>query len=297
MRLLVALGALWLFVATLPAMAQLQVSAQTERSHFLLYERVDVLVSILNNSGMDIVLDNNEGHPWLSFLLSRHDAPNYMPVRQERQANFAPLTLKAGETKILRVNLTPIFSFREEGDYRASAVIDLPGQDQIISDFVPFSVTKGQTIWSESRPVEGSTRVYSLLRFSPSSDRTQLYLRVEDPSENIVYANIGLGEVVALLPPDVYFDPQGNIHVLHPFALGTYAYTRADSNGKILVQRVFKTVQEIPPRLHKMDDGNVIVWGGQEQNPDQAREKLSNGQVGAKPAAQPTSTTVPDMPQ
>lgn len=298
MRLLAAIGALWLFATALPALAQLQVSAQTQRSQFLLYERVDLLVTILNNSGTDILLDNNEGRPWLSFLLTRHTGPNYMPVRQERQASFQPLTIKAGETKILKINLTPLFSFRSEGDYRASAVIDLPGQDQILSDFVPFSVTTGQTLWSESRPVDGSQRTYSLIRFVPSSDRTEIFLRVEDPSENIVYANIGLGEMVSLVTPEVFFDPEGNLHILHPFALGSYAYTRTDPDGKIQLQRVFKTAMEIPPRLHKMDDGNVIVLGGLEQNPDQPREKLSTGQVGAsQPSASGGPATLPPMPQ
>jgi hypothetical protein len=186
--------------------------------------------------------------------------------------------LKVGETKTLRVNLTPLFSFREEGDYKAAAVIDLPGEGQIISDAVPFTVLRGRQVWSETRPVEGSQRAYSLIRFSPQPDVTDLYLRVEDPSENIVYANLGLGEVVAYIDPEVFFDPQGNIHVMQPIAMGTYLYTRADPSGKILHQGIFKTFQAIRPRLTKMEDGNVIVAGGLEENSNAPREKLSDGQ-------------------
>jgi len=295
MRHLAALGALCFLAASSLASAQVQVSAQTERTDFLLYERVDLLVTVANVGESDLILDNTEGHPWLSFLVSKH---NRLPVRQEREGTFKPVTLKVGETKTLRINLTPLFSFREEGDYKAAAVIDLPGEGQIISDGVPFTVLRGRQVWSQTRPVEGSERVYSLIRFSPESDRTNLYLRVEDPSENIVYANLSLGEVVAYIDPDVFFDPQGNIHVMQPIAMGTYLYTRADPSGKILHQGIFKTFQTIPPRLAKLEDGNVIVVGGLEENPNVARETLSEGlknaqgQVEKKPDA-PTTEPSP----
>jgi hypothetical protein len=288
MRYLAALGTLCFLATSSLASAQLQVSAQTERSDFLLYERVDLIVTLANAGESNIVLDNSAGHPWLSFLVSKH---NRLPVRQERQSTFKPISLKVGETKTLRINLTPLFSFREEGDYKAAAVIDLPGQGQIISDGVPFVVLRGRQVWSQSRSVDGSERIYSLVRFSPQPDRTKLYLRVEDPSENTVLANLALGEVVAYIDPEVFFDPQGNIHVMQPIALSTYLYTRADTSGKILHQGVFKTFQSIRPRLTKMEDGNVIVMGGIEENPNEPRENLSegqktaNGQIEQKPTA------------
>ncbi|HEY0342219.1 MAG TPA: hypothetical protein VGC34_15545, partial [Steroidobacteraceae bacterium] len=213
MRLLAALGVLcvggffYLATGTL-ATAQVQASVQTERSNFLLFERVDLLITITNVSDTDIMLDNTEGHPWLSFLVSKL---NNMPVRPERNATFKALPLKVGESKTLRVNLTPLFLFRDEGDYKASAVIDLPGAGQIISDTTPFTVVNGHTVWSQTRPVNDAQRVYSLIRFSPDSDTTGLYLRIEAPSENIVYANYSIGNVVAYIDPDVYFDPDGNL--------------------------------------------------------------------------------------
>jgi len=276
MRQLAALGALCFLATGSLASAQIQVSAQTARSDFLLYERVDLLVTVANAGENDLILNNNEGHPWLSFLVSKH---NNLPVPQERQGTFKPVTLKVGESKTLRINLTPLFSFREEGEYKAAAVIDLPGEGQIITDSVPFTVLRGRQVWSQTRPVDGSQRVYSLIRFSPQPDLTKLYLRVEDPSENVVFANLALGDLVAYIDPEVFFDPQGNIHVMQPISMGTYLYTRADPSGKVLHQGVFKTFQLIRPRLTKMEDGNVIVVGGLEDDPDAPRERLSDGQT------------------
>lgn len=285
-RWLAAFGVLWFVAAGSQAMAQIQVTAQTERTDYLLYERLDLIVTIQNMGDTDLVLDNNEGHPWLSFLVSKHAQHNHLPVRQERKGDFEPVNLKVGESKTLRINITPYFSFREEGDYEAAAVVDLPGQGQIISDSAPFTVLDGRKIWSQSRPVDGSQRVYSLLRFSPQPDHTKLYLRVEGPTENIVYANLALGEMASYVDPGVQFDPQGNIHILQPVALGTYLYTRADQDGKVLHQNIFKTFHEIPPRLAKVEDGNVTVVGGLQENPNAPRERLSDAQDVKKPASQ-----------
>lgn len=275
MRFPAALG-LFLFLASASlALAQVSVDAQMDRSNFLLYERVDLLVTVTNTSESDIVLDNNEGHPWLGFVVSKHDK---LPVRPERQALFKPLTLKQGESKTLRINLTPLFSFRDEGSYTAQAVIDLPGAGDLVSQEVPFNVLHGKQIWSQQRPIAGSERVYSLLRFESKPDTTELYLRVEDPNENVVYANIGLGPIEAYVDPQVYFDPQGNIHVLHLISMSTYLYTRADPQGKVVHQGVFKTFQTIPPRLRQMADGNVFVAGGLEETQQTERESLSAGQ-------------------
>ena len=284
MRYLAALGALCFLAGTSLATAQIQVGAQTERSDFLLYERVDLHVTITNVGDSDLVLDNNEDRPWLSFLVSKH---NRLPVRPERQASFKPITLKAGETKTLKVDLTPLFSFREEGQYSAAAVINLPGQGDIVSDTVPFSILPGRMVWTRTKPVEGHPRIYSLLRFSQTPDTTDLYLRVEDPAANLILANVSMGEVVAYIDPEVFFDPKGNIHIMQPVAMSTYLYTRADPDGKIIHQGIFKTFQEVPPHLTKLEDGNVIVVGGLEENPNAPRETLSQGQRSSTAANKP----------
>jgi hypothetical protein len=280
--LLSALGYLALISA--PLQAQVQVSAQTERTNYLLYERVDLLVTVQNMGDTALVLDNNEGHPWLSFLVSKH---NRLPVHQERASQFAPLDLKVGETKTLRINLTPLFAFREEGDYRAEAVVDLPGQGPVISEGVPFVVLKGRSVWSQARPVDSAQRIYSLVRFSPDANTTRLYLRVENPGENIVYANLSLGDLASYSDPEVFFDPKGNLHILQPIALSTYLYTRADPDGKVLDQTVFKTFHEIRPRLRKVEDGNVVVMGGQAEDANSPREKLADTQKHASPEQPP----------
>jgi hypothetical protein len=285
--------------------AQVQVSAQTSRSGFLLYERVDLLVSVTNIGNNDLQLSNDEGRPWLGFMVGGESMQHvFLPVHSERESLFAPLTLKMGETKTLRVNLTPLFAFRQEGNYRASAVVDLPGEGQIISDPVAFSIQRGRALVTRVRTVDTLERDYSLIRFSPTADRTDLYLRVDAPSENTVYANVGLGELVSANDPLMDFDPQGNVHVLQCTALGTYLYTRADAEGKVLDQRIFKSIPWQPrPRLQKLPDGNVVVDGGMQQD-SSPRERLSDVQRGQRvdgpmapgePLSRPPPTSAPPL--
>ena len=299
MRHLAVLGTLCFLATVTLAPAQIRLSAQTERTNFLLYERVDLHITVANAGENDLVLDNTEGHPWLSFLVSKH---NRLPVPQERQSTFNPVTLKVGESKTLTVDITPLYSFREEGDYTAAVVVDLPGAGEVVSDPVPFSVVRGRQVWTQTRPADGSERVYSLIRFSPRNDLTRLYLRVEDPSENTILANLALGDVVAFIDPEVFFDPQGNLHVLQPIAMSTYLYTRTDPAGKIQHQTVFKSstmpgvMGTVPPRLTKMEDGNIVVTGGVEEDPNTPRETLSAGQkkAGGQLEKKPSAASIPN---
>lgn len=290
------LAAVLLFVAVISAQAQVQVSAQTSRSSYLLFERVDVVVTLTNIGNADVQLSNDEGRPWLGFMVTGETVQhNFLPVHSERQSNFAPMVLKMNETKTLRVNITPLYEVRAEGNYRVSAVIDLPGQGQVVSDPSAFSVQRGHKVVSVARIVDSLERDYSLVRFSPTPEDTNLYLRVEAPSENTVYANFALGPMVSSVDPSLLFDPDGNVHVLQPMALGTYLYTRTDPEGKVLGQRLFKstvdreTGMRVRPQLVKMNDGNVIVQGGISSDPNAPHEKLSDTQHGEKIMA-PTAT-------
>ena len=269
------------------------------RSHFLLYERVDVVVSLTNIGNSDLQLNNDEGQPWLSFLvMGEHEQHTFLPVHSERQSNFAPLTLKMNETKTLRVNITPLFTMRAEGNYRVSAVVDLPGAGQIVTDAVavhhraracPCSTRCGW--WTRWNAITRSSA------FRPTR-RTRAFICASNrPSENTVYSNYALGPLVVSIDPTMFFDPQGNVHVLQPMSQGTYLYTRTDPDGKLLAQRLFKSTMaddgsgmRVRPLLVKSDDGNVYVSGGLQQDPERAAREAFRHADTARKIMAPTST-------
>lgn len=285
--------AISLALLTPAAHGQIQVGTELPRSTYMLYERLDLIVTLTNIGGNDLVLDNDGNEPWLSFIVTRK---NGLPVPVEGKASYAPLTLKVGETKRLSVNITPLFSFRQEGEYRATAIVDLPGQGQIMSQPTPFTIEEGSKLWTQTHPFEGEQRVYTLFRFQTQLDHAALYLRVEDPQANIVYTNISLGELASFIDPQTYFDPDGNLHILQPVSLATYLYTRTNPSGKVIHQGIFHSAQEVPPILVKLDDGKVTVQGGVSDDTG-PRERLSDAQNSSTSAENNATPPTGDIPR
>jgi hypothetical protein len=268
--------------------AQLAVGAQLPRANYLLYERIDMTVSVENNSDEDILLSNDQV-PWIRFLVTDKSG---LPITSAGRATFPPLTLKPGETKNVTINLTPLYNIRQLGEYRAAAVVNLPGKGEIISSACGFQILEGRKVWSEKRTLEGSERTYTLMTFSPLPDRTMLYLRVADMDQNIIYANLSLGNIAGGVPPEVHLDGKNNIHVLQCVALSTYLYTRASEQGKVLSSNIFRTQNEIPPRLAVLDGDSVVVQGGMEETAQNSPDRLSDTQNGGHPSA-PSDAALP----
>jgi hypothetical protein len=269
------LAALISLFTSASALAQIQVNLEAKRTTYLLYEAVPVTVTLGNTSEYDLVLRTDGHHPWLSFLMTRVSDGN--PVRADQTSDFEPVTIKPGESKSLTINLTPLHAFREVGQYKVRAVVELNGQ-QYLSAPYSFTVTNGQQIWTATKPYQGTEITYSLIRFTPHIESTFLYLRVEDTKENLVYANHKLGEVVAYNPPQSLFDASGLLHILHNQGQGTYHYVRIDPHGQIQAQMNYASFNQSTPMLRKTEDQSIMVQGGRAENEFTARERLSAAQ-------------------
>jgi hypothetical protein len=193
-RLFLPIVLIALFSFSSTTQAQIQITAKMTRSLYLLYEPVRVEVSITNVAGYDLLFDSDEERPWLSFIILR---PDNSSVRPDQDYDFPSAEIKAGQMRSFSINITPLYAFRDTGSYRMKAVVTVAGK-QFITDPIEFSVANGHTVWKETRPVEGSDRTYSLIRFNYNMESTGLYLRVEDEKENLVYVTHPIGEIVYL---------------------------------------------------------------------------------------------------
>jgi hypothetical protein len=257
--------------------AQLRVSLEGDRTTFLQYAPVSIRIVINNNTDQDILLQNSGDNPWLSFVVARADG---FPVRADQKFSPAPIAVKAGETKQVTVNITPYYAFRDAGNYKVQASVDVPGGQPIASGNLMFNVVKGQVVWQKARPVDASERTYTLLRFSPNNQSTELYLRVDDLKENLVYSVQNLGPIIAMVTPKAGFDKEGKLHVLHTSAQGNYCYSRLDANGALENQAHYEAEPEAPPSLVQTAEGTVIVLGGHVDDKTTQREKLSEATFG-----------------
>jgi hypothetical protein len=276
-----------------PAWSQLNITLELERSNYLLFEPVNAKVTVYNNTGFDVALTSEPGRSWLSFYMTRRDG---RPVLPDHPGEFPTDKLKAGEARAWVINLTPLMSFRDLGEYKVRAVLDLPGQGQIMSSQSQFGLNKGQTVWTQARAVEGSERNYALVRFASSPSSTQLYGRVEDVKENVVYATVPLGEVVAMTDPEAYFDKEGRWHVLHVVGTFSYRYSRLKPDGAVEFQDNYSASGNDSPKLVQLKDGSVLIQGGRAESETKPRAKLSDTQTmlkSTKPAPLLTPTPKP----
>jgi hypothetical protein len=279
-------GLLLALLSLSSAWSQIDTRISIPRTNYLLYEPVTTTVTLRNTADYDLILRSENGHPWLSFLMRTSDGN---PVRRDQEADFAPLTLKPGEAKSLAVNLTPLHAFREPGQYKVSAVVNVAGQEYVSDSFV-FNVANGKKIWTTTKTQDEEEITYSLIRFAPSLEATFLYLQLEKLKANAVLANYQLGETVSYTEPQVYFDAQNRLHILHRQGNGVHRYTRLNTDGRIESQVNYAAVNESIPFLRKTAEGDILVAGGRAENQFNAREKLSESQKLLSSVSSPTAS-------
>ena len=270
-----SLGLVLSFLASAgTARAQLKIGIETERMNYLLYEALPLRLTLENAAGFDLTFADAGEKPWLSFYITQDDGSLVAP---DRKGARAPLTLPNGKRTVLAVDLTPLYAMRATGRYKVQAVVDLADREYLSAPLY-VTISPGQTVWKEKRPVDGSMRTYSLVRFAPTLKNTDLYLRVENESENIVYGNALLGEIVDLEVPETKFDPSGKLHVMSLAGNTLYRYSRVGIDGNIEAQATYFSLPESRPHLETTSDGGVYVMGGREENPAIRRDRLSDGQ-------------------
>lgn len=256
--------------------AQLAVRLASERSTYLLYEPMVVTVEISNTSTEPVLLNSGaQDRPWLSFLIRTVDGRK---VRTEQPLRLDPVTLAPGQRQLLSVDLTPLYAIRETGQYTVQAAVQPPGKQGYLTDALALGVGKGDTIWTRTYVDGGVKRVVSLVRFMDRREVT-LYLRVEEPNENLVYATTRLGRMVAFTSPQVEMDAEWGIHIVHPVGARTYRYTRATAEGRVLAQEDRES-GATPPTLAQRPGGRIEFVGGIENKQPTERPKLSELQQG-----------------
>lgn len=264
-------------IGTLPASGQIRVSMESSRSTYLLFEPIVFSVTLTNTTSSPLALNDHpvSGRPWLTFQIFRADGSKVMPVSGY---SVPPQVLRPGETKILDVNITPLYRVRDTGPYDIRAVVNLAGRQSFQTGRLRFVVGKGEETWTVNREVDGEQRRYSLIRFLERED-SNLYIRVEEPANNTVYSTVRLGTVVGYTRPQVQFDAEGNLHVLHINTAKLHRYSRISPDGQVLEQED-RSAAGTAPTLISGNDGSVEVAGGINMSEKPTRRKLSEDQMG-----------------
>lgn len=266
-------------LGTFTGHAQLRVQLAGERSTFLLYEPIIYNVILTNDGASEMVLRDEAGglRTWLEFMIFDAEGKKVRPVPGK---GMPEVVLPPGETKTFAVNITPLYSLRNTGQYDVKVSVRAPGGENRVTSSLRFYIGKGQEIWSEIRTVDGVERKFSLLRFI-DEDSLYMYARVAEPEQRLVYGTRRLGPIVGFTEPRCQFDAQGNWHILHISESRVHRHSKLNPSGQLLNSADYRQWQDFAPEF--VSDGagglNVAKAIGLDQG-KQERPKLSADQSG-----------------
>jgi hypothetical protein len=266
-----ALLPLLLLALTVAAQAQVNVTLNIKRRLFLAGEPVIATVTIVNQTGRDIMLaDTEQGKQWFSFQITGPEGKQIPP----RDVNYElqPLPIKSGETVKRSVNLHELYQLGDLGAFRATASIYLASANKwFTSKPDPFDVTEGRLLWRQTvgipdRPENApANRTFSLLSIEHDKGR-MLYVRIVGEEDGVTYGCYNLGRLLDGNQPDAKFDSGNNLAILQGTARKEYILTRVGVNGNFVGQNIYTSVKA-QPYLRKLPDGALQIVGASRQEP------------------------------
>lgn len=273
--------ALLLLLPTTTAQAQLRLDLKLRQHTFLPYEPVEVILTITNFAGRDVIFENLGERQWLDFELTaaagsaavaRGDADGVPLPPVTTDFRLPALLVPAGGSVKRSLDIGPHFALRDPGGYRLKASIYFAEADRYFSsNTAAFDLTEGRTIWQQTVGVPGGRggdaaatggsglRQIALLTHR-LPDRLLLYARVRDPGAGVVYTTRSLGRLLTSgEEPQVQLDRANRLHVLHLAVPRTYVYTVLSLEGERLERAVYTKEGKVNPGLARAPDGRVAV--------------------------------------
>jgi len=271
--------------------AQLVVDLSIKRTLYIVYEPLLATVRITNLSGNQLLLADVEGKKWFGFQIQTLDGRPVPP--NDPNYEIAPVQIGPGESITRTINLTQLYPITDFGSYRIRASVHAAELDGYFgSPPLTVEITEGRLIWQQTVGVPGSeggsggTRVISLLSYR-LTERTDLYLRIEDKESGIVYCTHRLGDYIAYGKPDIMLDTANDVHVLQNNRPRQFVYSKVGLDGKIL-DRISLNAPKDRPVLRRNADGSVQVFGGIPFDPHATPSPTQIPKLSDRPVPMPT---------
>jgi hypothetical protein len=279
------------FVWITSAQAQIGLGLASDRPEYLLYEPIEIKITVSNQTPDPMDLSRSAGGkgPWLDFYVTTSKGQEIMATNAKWSA--PKLILPSADTESFFVNITPLFEIREAGKYEVTAQVRYEGE-VVGSRTLAFQVVNGAAIWEKTRKLIPSSkdpektprvRNYSLL-VHRQKPKDMLYLRIIDPENELVYCTTPLGPITNFKEPTTILDVHGNIHVFHRSGIRVFTYSLYSPNGKKINTRFFSNIGS-EPQLVYLDNHEIQVVGGEENFEGKDRR---HSFIPTAPAAEPS---------
>ncbi len=297
--LLLALGICWL-AGMGEASAQIRVDLAFRRGLYIRFEPVVATVTITNLTGQDLELADDGTRAWFSFQIEQvagdHLASERLVPPYNPNYSLNPVQIGAGQRITRLINITPLYPISDYGVYRVKATVYVASLRKYFSSApLNIEITEGRTIWEQkvgvpmTEPGGGTTRTVTLLSHR-LPDHTQLYLRIRDEENGLVFCTHQIGRYVSFSPPQVELDPDNSVNILQNVAPKTFLYTHVALNGEVLERKIYNATSR-KPSLVRGPDGKVTVAGGIYVDPKAAEQqgtKVQPPSVTDRPVPLPT---------
>ena len=255
------------------AYAQVAVTMQLNRKHYLMYEQVLAKVSFRNYSGRPLIFGQN---PKLRGKVTfRITSPNGSII-SENKINFNPLigtVLKPGATGSAVFPLTKMYNLRKAGSYSVLAILSHPLLSSAYNSGVPmtFTIFNGIPVWKRILGVPEvlnnkatgkiKKRTAEILNFY-DNNRKLYALKIED--DQYVYGVVRLAEDVDENIPQIEVDGLNRVHIFVQISSRVWDYFVYNIDCK-LVEKGHYTISDDgvkPILVRNADEGTVMVIGG-----------------------------------
>lgn len=276
-----------LFICGNSAWSQVKLSAKLSTPRFLKYEPVILRIYVENNSGNDLIFDQN----------ASKEAHLTIGVKQETDSVYQKRVINTGDTAFrlavgqrrefdVTLNGPGMFQLHKEGDYNYYVQI---GHPRFSKDFrttpQKLEIREGQTLWTESVGIPApdpnakiEIRKMSVLWFR-GTVQDHYALLIED-DENVFVVE-RLGKRVSSEKPVCRLDARSNIHILQRLSARVYGYKVYNYRGRMMQLKIIAVGdKEGPPGLVRDKElGVVRQVGGREAVRGEDYEVV-NGEVG-----------------
>ncbi len=262
--------------------AQIRVDLQLDRQVYIAHEAITGKLSVVNNSGRDLIFGESNGRPWLDFAI--HDARGNIISPIQATPNVPAIRVGSGQTHTMRVIVNDVYPMSQIGTYRIKASVNFPQIRQAFrSREHRVQVTEGQVLGEPhivgvppGYPGAGTYRIYELLTYYHGQRQKALYFRLKDQRSGRVRKTFSIGDYLAVRPPQHKLDRSNQLHIVHMAAPQLYFYTVIDLDGEVVIREKRFEKNGNRPMLVSTDFGEVQLRGGisedEAQTPYERRE-------------------------
>jgi len=277
------------------AFAQVKVELLLEQRQFLLKETLGLGVRVINHSGRTL---NLSGTNWLSLTVE--DREDFVVKQLQEVPAPEPVVIETTYMATQWMDVGTVFDFRENNRYslRARVHIEQWGED-VYSEPIEFEVIKGTRLWEQPVGLPGhpgeppEIRKY-ILQQANYLKELQLYARVTDASEGMVYRVVRLAPMVQVSQPEAQIDTLNRLHVLTQVGMRQFMHLSLDPDGRLVLRNTYEVVSA-RPQLKVSPAGSVYVSGGRRllRKDDIPPSAILSRPLPPRPISEPVSPTEP----